>query len=191
MARRTARSGRPAPRRGVAYKRAASSRSEPPVPNAQRPGTRASLAQGDANAADGAVVGKPQPQRPLRNFNPLDLRDANAPADPGGIVDDDFLTRGMPPNSHRGRRPRFGNAGVETQEGAPRMRSPSILFDGPARCIQPAEPVRHLQPPRPRARPRIARSNRYGVPRSPLSRAARRPSRATIARAAIRRARFR
>ena len=95
----------------------------------------------------GAVIDNAQSQRALNDFDPVQLGEANAPADPGGVVDRDFISRGLTANRHRERRPTFGNARVDSQE-APRMRSPSMLST-PARYSHPAEPVYQVQPPRP------------------------------------------
>ncbi len=76
---------------------------------------------------EGAVVVHAQSQRPLGDFNRVDLGQAGASADARRIVDDDFVSRRLPPNAHLELRPRLGNAGGEMQERAANARPESAL----------------------------------------------------------------
>src|SRR5580704_2854419 len=53
-----------------------------------------------ANAVDGAVVDDPHSQGSLHDVNPVHLSEENAPTDPGGIVDRDFVLSGLTTNRH-------------------------------------------------------------------------------------------
>ena len=91
-----------------------------------------------------AVVDHPHAKRLLGDFNAVEPGEATPQLTPR-VLDHDLVSRGAP--SVIAKRPRLGNAGIEAQP-SPCMRSPRMLST-PARCIQPAEPVYQVQPPRP------------------------------------------
>ena len=90
---------------------------------------------------DGAVIEHGQSQRSLGDLNPVDLGEADAATDPGGIVNDDFVARRLMPNGHLELRPRLGNARVEVALS----RSRSLLVNSGGASLTHMSKIKDLR----------------------------------------------